>query len=94
MIHFELHYLTCFVHVIFDKNTSMIFEFIYLFNSTVTIKIMRFSVYVEGVPNKTHTVTNIGEDPEVLKLKEEDIEDNKKIIVKFTMTDKFGDELT
>ena len=58
------------------------------------IKIMRFSVCVEGVPNNTHTITNVGETPEVLKLKEEDIEDNKKIIVKFTMTDKFGDELT
>lgn len=60
----------------------------------VTIKIMRYSVCVEGVLNETRTVTNQGENPEVLNQKEEDIEDNKKIIAKLTITDKFGDELT
>ena len=43
---------------------------------------MRYSVCVEGVLNETRTVTNQGENPEVLNQKEEDIEDNKKIIAK------------
>jgi len=55
---------------------------------------MRYSVCVEGVLNETRTVTNQGENPEVLNQKEEDIEDDKKIIAKLTITDKFGDELT
>ena len=63
------------------------------FHSTATIKIMRFSVFVEGAPNEIHTVTNVEENPEVLNQKEEDIEDDKKIIAKLTITDKFGDEL-
>ena len=68
------------------------FLFLYLFNITVTIKIMRYSVCVEGVLNETRTVTNQGENPEVLNQKEEDIEDNKKIIAKLTITDKLGNK--
>ena len=70
------------------------FLFLYLFNITVTIKIMRYSVCVEGVLNEIRTVTNQGENPEVLNQKEEDTEDNKKMIAKLTITDNFGDELT
>ena len=55
---------------------------------------MRYSVCVEGVLNETRTVTNQGENPEVLNQKEEDIENNKKKIAKLTITDNFGDELT
>ena len=55
---------------------------------------MRFLVSVEGAPNETHTVTNVGENPEVLNQKEEDTEDNKKIIAKITITDNIGDEIT
>ena len=55
---------------------------------------MRYSVCVEGVLNETRTVTKLGENPEVLSQKEEDIEDNKEIIAKLSIADKFGDELT
>ena len=55
---------------------------------------MKFSVFVEGALNETHTVTNVGEHLEVLNQKEEDTEDNKKIITKITITDNIGDEIT
>ena len=59
----------------------------YLFNSAVTIKIMRYLVRDEEVPNKTHTVTNVEVDPEVLNKQEED-----RVIIKVKITDKFGDK--